>query len=207
MATIAGPEGLAIGSLPELPWSPAAERLLAPLLILPAWAMSGLWPLHREEPAAFTAPVGALLLARVALPAVPDGVEHWRAAAIPVVLLGLWHAVLSRRWAAAPAALALVGLLSVRPGGQLGAALLLAAGLLVELGQRTRLGHRPLDVILRSGAALMGGVGALLTVEAGLRAEVVYTVAAAAALVAAAGRESVIQASTASEPSAMAPSS
>jgi hypothetical protein len=207
MAAIAGPEGLAVASLPDLPWSPAAERLLAPVLILPAWAMSGLWPLHREEPAPFTAPVGALLLVRVALPAVPDGVEQWRAAAIPVVLIGLWHAVLSRRWAAALTALALMGLLSVRPGGQLGAGLVLAAGLLSELGRRTRLERPPLEAMMRWGAGVLAGIGVLLIVEAGLRAEVVYTVVAAAALVAAAGLESVIQASTASEPSAMTPSS
>jgi hypothetical protein len=60
---------------------------------------------------------------------------------------------------------------------------------------------------MRWGAGVLAGIGALLIVEAGLRAEVVYTVVAAAALVAAAGLESVIQASTASEPSAMTPSS
>jgi hypothetical protein len=206
MATIAGPEGLAIGSLPDLPWSPAAERLLAPVLLLAAWATSGLWPWHRQEPAALTAPVAALVLARVAIPAVPEGLEHWRALAFPVVLLGLYHGVLTRRRAESIVALAWVGLVTATPIGQAGAALLLLAGLALELAGRLRAQAKWAVRGLRVGAALVLGTGALLAIEGGLGTEVVYSVLAAASLVAGAGWRPSTQASTASAPTAIAPS-
>ena len=210
MATIAGPEGLATGSLADLPWSPAAERLLAPVLLLAAWGMSGLWPLHQEEPAALTAPVAALLLVRVAMPAVPEGLDHWRALAMPVVLTGLWHGALARRWGEAVAGLAWVGLVTVTPVGEVGGALLLLAGLGLELAHRLpaqggTIGPR-LRPILRAGGALVLATGALLAIEGGLRTEVVYTVCAVAALVVGTGPRRSPQASTASALRATAPS-
>jgi hypothetical protein len=206
MRTIAGPEGLAIASLADQPWSPAAERLLAGVLLLAAWATSGLWPLHGEEPAGLTTPVAAVLMVRVAIPAVPDGLEHWRALVLPVVVAGLWHAVFVQRRAAAVAALAWVGLATVDPAGQVGAGLILVGGLAMDLGERLSPAGRVVRAFIRAGAVLLVGVGALLAVEAGLRAEVVYTVLAAGALAAAAGRGALSQARTASEPSATAPS-
>jgi hypothetical protein len=201
MRIIAGPEGLATISLPDLPWSPAAERLLGATLLVGAWAMSGLWPLHREEPAALTAPLAALLMARVAIPAFPDGLEHWRAVALPLVLIGLWHGVLTGNRAEALAGLAWVGLAAGAGPGQAGAGLVLVGGLMLVLRERLERAERVLQPI----AALAIGAGALLVTEAGLRTEVVYTVCAVAALVAAAGRRSSAQASTASAPSATAP--
>ena len=206
MATIAGPEGLAVASLADLPWSPAAERLLAPVLLVAAWALSGLWPLQREEPAVLTAPIGALLLVRVAIPAVPDGLEHWRALAMPLVVIGLWHALLTRDRAVAVAALAWVGLVTVSVAGQAGGALLLIGGLVLELADRTPSRMAGAVTILRAGAALIAGTGALLAVEGGVHTEVVYTALVAAALVAAAGRSRPAQASTASALKATAPS-
>jgi hypothetical protein len=204
MRTNAGPEGLAVTSLPDLPWSPAAERLLAPVLLIAAWSTSGLWPLHRQEPAVLTAPVGALLLVRVVLPAIPDGVEHWRALAMPLVVVGLWHAVLTGRRAGAVSALAWVGLLSSEPSGRLAAGLLLAGGLVMRLaGKAPRMG---LGAALRLCAVVSAGVGAFLAIGAGLRAEVVYSVMAAAALIAAVGRDRPAHARMASAPSATAPS-
>lgn len=206
MRTIAGPEGLAIASLPDLPWSPAAERLLAGVLLLAAWAASGLWPLHGEEPAGLTTPVAALLIVRVAIPAVPDGLEHWRALVLPVIVAGLWHAVFTQRRAAAVAALAWVGLATIDPAGQVGAGLVLVGGLAMDLGERLTRDSHGVRALIRAGAVLLVGVGALLAAEAGLRAEVVYTVLAAGALAAASGRGGLPQARTASEPSATAPS-
>ena len=78
MATIAGPVGLWVSGLASVPLSPAAEQLLAVPLLIAAWAVAGLWPLHRHLPGALVAPVGAFLMARVAIPAVPSGLEHWR---------------------------------------------------------------------------------------------------------------------------------
>jgi hypothetical protein len=206
MATIAGPEGLSTGSLPDLPWSPAAERLLAPVLLLAAWVMSGLWPWHRQEPAALTAPVAALLVARVAMPAVPDGLDHWRAVAFPIVLLGLWHGVLTRGRAESVAALAWVGLVTATPVGLAGGALLLLAGLALELAERLPARVKWAASSAGTVAALVLGTGALLAIEGGLRTEVVYSVLAVAALVAGVEWQPSAQASTASAPTATAPS-
>lgn len=202
MRTIAGPEGLATAVLPDLPWSPAAERLLAALLLVAAWAMSGLWPLHREEPAALTAPVAALLLARVALPAFPEGLEHWRALVLPLVLAGGWHGVLTGSRSEALAGLAWVGLAAATGVGQAGAGLVLLGALALVASERIESRG---EVVPRLIAALAVGTGALLITEAGLRTEVVYTVCAVAGLVVAAGRWSLAQASTASAVSATSP--
>jgi hypothetical protein len=202
MRTIAGPEGLATASLPDLPWSPAAEQLLGALLLLAAWAMSGLWPLQRQEPAALTAPVAALLMARVALPAFLDGLEHWRALVMPVVLVGGLHAMLTGNRSAALAGLAWVGIATAIGQGQAGAGLVLLGGV-IFLGAE-RMGAR-LEVGARLLATLAVGSGALLVTEAGLRTEVVYTVCAVAGLAGAVGRWNAAQASTASALSATSP--
>jgi len=205
MATVAGPESLAIGALGALPLSPAAEQLLAPALLLAAWALAGLWPLHRQMPGPFTAPVGALLVARVALPAVPDGLDHWRALAAPLVVAGIWHAALTGRPALLAIGLAWVGMLA--PGGQglAGAALLLGGALLLELARPFGAANPRRAAAVRLAVGLASGCGALLAVEAALRGEVVYTVLAIGGIVAAAGRERA-HASTASAPRTVAPS-
>ena len=202
MRTIAGPEGLATVSLPDLPWSPAAERLLGALLLLGAWSISGLWPLQRQQPAVLTAPMAALLMARVAIPAFPDGLEHWRALALPLGLIGLWHGVVTGSRGEALVGLAWIGLATATIPGQAGAGLLLVGALIFVLAERVT---ARIEAVLRPIAALAVGAGALLVTEAGLGTEVVYTVSAVAALVAAAGRPSPAQASTASELSATAP--
>jgi hypothetical protein len=186
MATIAGPEGLRMATLGELPISPAAELAIAPALLLAGWAVSGLWPLHRQEPGPFSAVVGVLLVVRVAIPTVPDGLEHWRALALPVIVLGLWHAALSGRWSSVAVALAWVGVIAPGRAGPAGAGLLLAGGLILDLGPRLRPG-RPGRTLARAAGGLALSWGALLAVESGLRAEVVYTVLAVGGLVVAAG--------------------
>ena len=187
MATIAGPEGLSLTGLPLLPLSPAAERALAPVFLLAAWATAGLWPLHRQAGGGLLAPVGAILLVRIAVPAVPDGLEHWRPLAMPLLVVGVWHAALSGRRSGLAVGVAWIGLLGGTPTGRIGAALLFGAALVVELSRRS---DRPDPSRLASvAAAIMGGYGGLLAIEAGLHAEVVYTVLAAGALVAAAAAE------------------
>jgi hypothetical protein len=202
MRTIAGPEGLATASLSGLPWSPAAEQLLGGLLLLAAWAMSGLWPLHREEPGALTAPVAALLLARVALPAFPDGLEHWRALVVPLVLAGGFHGVLTANRSEALTALAWVGLAAATAHGEVGAGLILVGALVLVAGDRMGTG---VHAVARLIATFAIGAGALLVTEAGFRTEVVYTVCAVAGLTVAAGRWSSAQASTASAVRATSP--
>lgn len=178
IGTIAGPEGLALGTLPTLPISPAAERLLAPIFLVAAWATAGLWPLHRQVPAALVAPVGALLLVRVALPLVPAGLEHWRPLAMPVIVAGIWHAALSGRLTRVAVGVAWVGLLGASHEGRVGAALLFSGGLTRELLRHAGGRFGRWAPVVRVAAVLAAGAGALLAVESGLGAEVVYTVIA-----------------------------
>jgi hypothetical protein len=187
MATIAGPEGLRVVVLGSLPFSPAAERLLAPLMLAAGWATAGLWPLHRQLPGVLVAPLGALLLARIAVPAVPGGLEDWRPLAMPVVVAGIWHAAVSGRRSSLAVGLAWVGLLAATREGFLGAGLLLAGALVMELLAGTA-GDLPRPAaVARLLSLLAMGWGVLLAGEAGLQAEVVYTMLAVAGLVAALG--------------------
>jgi hypothetical protein len=206
MATIAGPEGLGLGGLASVPFSPAAERVLAIPLLTAAWAVAGLWPLHRQLPGALVAPVGAFLLARVAIPAVPSGLEHWRPLAMPFIVAGVWHAALSGRLTRVAVGMAWVGLLAPSRLGLVGAALLLAAGLAVELVERvSALRAGRLAPAAQAIPLIAFGWGALLAVGAGLQGEVVYTALAVAALVALCGRPWP-QAITASAPRTTSPS-
>jgi hypothetical protein len=150
--------------------------------------------------------VGVLLLVRVALPAVPEGVEHWRALAMPIVVIGLWHAALGGRWSRVAVAMAWVGAIAPGRAGTTGAGLLLAGGLTLELAVRLGAAHPRRATPARVAAALAAGWGALLAVESGLHGEVVYTVLAVGGLVAAAGGWAGPQAMTASEPRTTAPS-
>jgi hypothetical protein len=205
MATIAGPIGLGTSALSTVPFSPAAEGLLAPALLLGGWALAGLWPLHRQEPAPLTAIVGALLVVRIAIPSVPEGIDHWRPLAMPLVVAGIWHAALSGRLPSILIGLAWVGLLAATRDGCIGAGLLLAAAL--GLGLSGWPAGRPArHAAARAAVALLAGWGALLAVTAGLRGEVVYTVLAVGGIVAALGRQDAAQAITASDRSATAPS-
>ncbi|MGN6391837.1 MAG: hypothetical protein ACTHM9_06285 [Gemmatimonadales bacterium] len=206
MRTIAGPEGLPVRGLADLPWSPAAELALAPVLLVSAWSLAGLWPLHRQVPALLTAPVGALLVARVVVPVAPDGLAHWRALAMPLIVLGLWHATLTRRRAASVAGLAWIGLLAGERSGEVGAALLFAGTMLLAGSEWVEGRERMLALGARVVGAVSAACGAVLVAAAGLHVEVVYTVLAVAALALAAARAGPIQASTASAPSATAAS-
>lgn len=205
MATVAGPEGLSMGGLAGLPFSPAAEVLLAAALLVASWLSSGLWPLHRLSPAPLIAAAAAFLLVRVGLVASPAGMEHWRALAAPLAMLGIWHAA-TARWApglmVGGAWFALIN--SDGSSGISAAAWLISSAVALELlGPQTDGAPR----LIRWGrglAMLGGGWGGLLAVEAGLHGEVVYTVlaAAGAALGIAAGR----QAMTPSAPRSTSPS-
>ena len=206
MATIAGPVGLWVSELSAVPLSPAAEQLLAVPLLVGAWAVAGLWPLHRHVPGALVAPAGAFLMARVAIPAVPSGLEHWRALMMPLVVAGVWHAALSGRLPRVAVGMAWVGLLAPGGMGLAGAAMLLAAGLAMELVERiTALRMGRLAPAAQALPLIAFGWGALWAVGAGLRGEVVYTAVAVAGLVALCGRPWP-QAMTPSAPSMTSPS-
>jgi hypothetical protein len=151
------------------------------------------------------AAAGMLLLVRVAFPAVPDGLDHWRALAMPVVVLGLWHAALSCRWSGIAVALGWVALLGGGAGAVPIAALLLAIALVLQFLSGADLPARWAEPVGVAASLALGG-GGLLAVEQGLAGEVVYTVLAALAIVAALAGTAAPQAMTPSAPSATAPS-
>jgi len=102
--------------------------------------------------------------------------------------------------------MAWVGLLAPGGTGLAGAAMLLAAGLAMELVERvTALRVGRLAPAAQALPLIAFGWGALLAVGAGLRGEVVYTAVAVAGLVALCGRPWP-QAITPSAPSATSPS-
>lgn len=190
--------------LGDLPFSPAAEIPLAAALLAASWLSSGLWPLHRWAVAPLVAPAGALLLMRVGLVASPDGVEHWRAIAAPLAMLGIWHAA-AARWAPGLAVgAAWLALAGGGSGGTIAAAWLLPSAFALEVlgpeadvGPWTRRWGRCL-------ALCCAGWGGLLALQAGLQGEVVYTVLAAvgAAIGISGGRQAI----TPSEPRSTLPS-
>lgn len=189
LATIAGPVGLRIAALPQVPLSPAAELLLAPALLLAAWATAGLWPLQRQLPGAFLAPAGALLLARVAHPLVPGGLEYWRPLSVPLLVLGLWHAAAWGRWPLVLAGAALLAIAGETPGPTAAGAALLVAALLLEVLSSVDSSPRA-TILLRVATwplSTWAGVGVLQEV---LRGEVVYSTLGiiVLALIVAAGR-------------------
>jgi hypothetical protein len=174
LGTIAGPVGLAMPSLSDVPLSPAAERLFSAALLLVAWGMSGLPPFHRRMAGAFSAPAAAILLARVGMDAAPEGLGYWRTIVFPVLVAALWYAALRKRPELVAAAGGFLGLLSLDPDGLVGGYLLLAAAILLEVGSRTGEDRWWIRAPLVFLAAL-GGIEALTGT---LRVEVVYSVLA-----------------------------
>jgi hypothetical protein len=174
LATIAGPMGLSLAVLPQIPLSPAAELLVEPALLLAAWAATGLWPLQRQLPGALTGLAGALLLARVARPLGPVALEYWRPLTAPILMLGLWHAAARSRW---PLLLAGGGFLGVAAGtpdtvpASIG---LLVAGLALEL---CGMGCQPrrAGVLVKAAAWPLVTLAGGFTLEGALRGQVVYT--------------------------------
>ena len=191
LATIAGPVGLRIALIPQVPLSPAAELLLTPALLLAGWAAAGLWPLQRQLPGALLAPAGALLLARVAHPLMPGGLEYWRPVAVPLLVLGLWNAAAFGRW---PLVLAGASILAVASGTPVSVApwaLLLATGLALELRKAAKL-TLGAAMLVRAGSWALVAWSGVRVVEAMLRGEVVYSTAGVVVLtlIVAAGRTS-----------------
>jgi hypothetical protein len=115
--TILGPAGGRMSELAAGPFSPPAERLLAILLGLGSLAIAGLFPFHIAPWRLSLAPIAAILLARVLLPALPEGVGDWRAPAMLWLAVAVAIAALSGRWAAAMVAGGLLGIWSGSPEG------------------------------------------------------------------------------------------
>jgi hypothetical protein len=172
LATIAGPVGLSLDRLGEVPLSAAAETAVAVPIAFAVWLSFALWPIHNLAPSLVGTLAGAAVWLRVGAPAVPHGLAHWQPLLAPLAVIGIWHGAVARRPHTTLRGLALLALASLAPESARGALLLLAAAGALRLN--SRLG--------RAFALVAAGLGALFALEAGLRAQVVYTVLAAAGL-------------------------
>jgi hypothetical protein len=204
LATIAGPEGMSLAALPLVPLSPAAESLVAPTVLLVGWSVAGLWPMHRQVPGALVGPLGALVLVRIGLPLAPGGLEYWRPLAVPVLIVGIWHAAALARWPLLAVGAGFLGVAGLTPAGVTGAGWLFGSALVLELCSMARL---PVGTarLAEMAAWVSAAWGGLLVLEGGLRGEVVYTalgVAGLSLLIASWRRQAI----TASVPSTPAPS-
>ena len=173
MATVAGPEGLGIGALREVPFSPAAERLVGLVLGFVAWAFLSLWPAERLFPGGLLAPLGIALWLRVVSPAATGGVEHWRPLFVPIGVLGLWGAAITGRGPAACNALAFIALASEAPGSLPAALILGATGLALRVAP-ARTAHNAAERL----AWMLAALALPFAFEAAFRAQIIYTLLA-----------------------------
>jgi hypothetical protein len=175
MSTVAGPDGLSIGSLPEVPFSPAAERLVALVLGFVVWALMGLWPTNRIFPDGLLAPLGIGLWLRVLSPAAAGGSEHWQPLFMPLGVLGLWASAIAGRGPDACNALAFIALASEAPGALPAVLILGATGLALD----TAPARAPGSAAQRL-AWMLVALALPFVFEAGFRAQVIYTLIAGA---------------------------
>lgn len=180
---IAGPEGVSLASLPEAPLSRAAQALIVPALAIAAAGFFGFWPLRTMTPGPWLAPIGAALLLRIAVHALPLGIEGWRTVAIPIGVVAAWASALTASPYHLAAAGAWMACFASAGGGAAGAWML---ALVPLLGMRRASPDLALDAVPRpslrnTAAAVLGILGGVLALDGLLRVEVVYTVFAAAA--------------------------
>ena len=184
LLTILGPESGRLAAAAEWPTSLAAERLLTLFLGGGALLLAGLPPLHRVPWGRQLAPLSALLLVRLVAPGFPGGLLTWQAPAMLVLAAGTMWSALQGRWAWAATAGGVMALWS-GSAGVIAGGVLVAWGWLVEIVTARAPRH---DFVLaerwRGFFALPAAVAALPALTAGLRAQVVLSVATVAVIVA-----------------------
>jgi hypothetical protein len=193
--TIAGPVGLSMSHLADVPMSPAAQVALAPALIIAAGLFAGPIVLRRWLPGSGLAIVGVALMLRAVHPLMGDMLSGWETLFMPVSVLLLWCATLADAREAAVGTGAWLVTLVAAPGAAEGAWLLAAAAALLALS-RWRPGAPAVHTVTLALAAGCAAAGAAAGVAAILRHQVVYatlaTVAMLPLLLSAGRREPVI---------------
>lgn len=188
--TILGPVGGGMLGLRDGPFSPAAERMLVMLLGAGTLLLAGLPPVHRAPWGLGLAPLAAIVMVRLALPALAGGVGEWQPLAMLLVAGAGAAAAFARRWPAFAVAAGLASLWSGVPAGALAAQILVLWGWLLHLAAEGRLGWIPKLGDRWAGLALLvPALAALPALEAGLGAQVVLSVTLVVAGVAALLRE------------------
>ena len=186
MLTILGPDGGSIAALPDGPFSPPAERLLVMLLGAGSLLLAGIPPFSRSPPGLDLAPLAAILMARLVVPALPGGLLEWQPLAMLLLLLSGGLAAFGGRWATYAVVAGLAGLWSGEPSGAFAALILVLFGWLGQQAASGRLG--PLGRLPARWAGLplvIPAWAALPVLVGGLRTQVVLSVALVATGVAA----------------------
>lgn len=180
MLTILGPLGGQVSMLPAGPFSPPAERLLALLLLSGGLLLSGLPPLTRAPWRLTLAPFSGLLLVRVMMPGIPQGLADWQPLALLLLAGALITGALTRRWALVAVSGGLGALWSGDPGGIWAGWVLLGWGWVADQVQGSNLARgialppRWIGILF-----LPPALAALPALEAVLRAEVLLATLAA----------------------------
>lgn len=112
--TVAGPGKASLQGLRDAPFSPAAEILLAALILPATLVLAGTFPFGPLARGPRFAPLGALLLLVVVLPLSGHGLEHWRSPYAGWLMLGALVAAWGAHW---PGFLACAGLFAIACGG------------------------------------------------------------------------------------------
>lgn len=189
--TILGAGGGRMNEIAAGPFSPPAERLLVILFGLGSLVIAGVFPFHLAPWRLSLSPIAAILLARLLVPALPEGLGDWQAPAMFWLAVAVATAALSGRWAAAMVAGGLLGIWSGRSLGVDSGGMLLLFGWLAD----ARL--LPPPVQFAAGGARWSGVWFAVPAASipfvlgnALRAQVLVSVLALVATVVGLGLES-----------------
>lgn len=191
-ATILGPVGGGMAGLRDGPFSPAAGRLMVMLLGAGTLLLAGLPPVHLAPWGLGLAPLAAIVMVRVALPALSGGVGEWQPLAMSLLAGAGVASAFARKWNAFAVAAGLGSLWSGVAAGALAAQILVLWGWLLQLDAEGRLGRIPkLGEPWAGLPLLLPALAALPALQAGLGAQVVVSVALVVAGIAALLRESL----------------
>ena len=176
LLTAAGSAVPSLVSLPDAPLSPAAEAWIVPWLCLGAWGLAGLWPVQGLVPPPILAPLAGLVMVRLGVDALPEGIRAWQTIVAPLTVVALWWAGATAREAMGLAAAAMFAAITAT-AGQGDAAMLLfgLAGVAAALPLVPVPVSTPRWLPSRLGW-LIPAIAAWPALEAGLRSQVVYTV-------------------------------
>jgi hypothetical protein len=185
LLTAAGSIAPSLATLSEAPFSSAAEAWIVPWLCIAAWGLSGLWPIQGVVPPPILAPLAGLLMVRIGVNALPEGMQGWQTVVAPLAVMSLWWAGITARPAMGLAAAGMFGAMAV-PAGQGDGPMLLfgMAGVAAVLPFVPAQVSTPAWLPARLGW-LVPAVAAWPVLEAGLRSQVAYSVLMAAGLSAA----------------------
>ena len=113
MLTVAGPGGVSLHGLRDVPLSSAAETVLAVLLLPATLVLAAVFPFGPVARGPRFAPVGALLLVVVVVPLLGEGLEHWRSVYAGWLAIGALVTAWKAQW---PRVLACAGLFAIACG-------------------------------------------------------------------------------------------